>query len=134
MLCTPEHQQLQLFLLSIHHCHLYTHSTIFHRPGTRFKSRLRLPVLYSTNHLLWYKRTSHILLDLSVDDKTSDILSYLTKKLQGNFCKLITHFRNLSVFAKFIEPCLNTPEVDLNYILYSTMITGFSDHCTVEYV
>jgi len=38
-LSTPEQQQLQLFL-SIHHHHLYTHSTIFHCPGTRFKSRL----------------------------------------------------------------------------------------------
>ena len=28
-LSTPEQQQLQLFLLSIHHRHLYTHSTIF---------------------------------------------------------------------------------------------------------
>ena len=28
-LSTPEQQQLQLFLLGIHHCHLYTPSTIF---------------------------------------------------------------------------------------------------------
>jgi len=28
-LSTPEHQQLLLFLLGIHHRHLYTHSTIF---------------------------------------------------------------------------------------------------------
>ena len=67
---------------------------------------------------------------LSVNDKTSDILSYPTKQLQGNFRKLKTHFRNLSIFCK----CLNTPEVDLYYVLYSTMITGFSDHCTVEYI
>jgi len=29
LLSTREQQQLQLFLLGIHHCHLYTHSTIF---------------------------------------------------------------------------------------------------------
>ena len=28
-LSAPEHQQLQLFLLGIHYCHLNTHSTIF---------------------------------------------------------------------------------------------------------
>ena len=64
----------------------------------------------------------------------SNILSYFTKRLHGNFRKLITCFLNLSVFGKFIEPCLNTPEVDLYYVLYSTMISGFSDQCAVKYM
>jgi len=33
-----------------------------------------------------------------------------------------------------MEPCLNAPDVDLYYVLYNTMITGYSDHCTVEYI
>jgi len=51
LLSTPEHQQVQLFLLSIHHRHLYAHSTIFHCPGTKFKSGWELPLLHWTKHL-----------------------------------------------------------------------------------
>ena len=65
---------------------------------------------------------------------TSNRLSYLPKQLQGNFRKLITHFCNLSVFGKFVEPSLNTPEVDLYYVLYNTMITRFGDRCAVDYI
>jgi len=43
--------------------------------------------------------------------KTSDRLSYLRSQLQGNFHELITHFPNLRI-CKFIEPCLNTPELN----------------------
>jgi len=60
----PRHPPLSS-LHTLHH---------FHRPETRFKSEWRLPVLHWTNHLLWYKRISHILTVLSVDDKTSSRL------------------------------------------------------------
>jgi len=53
----------------------------FHHSGTRFKSGWRLPILHWTFHLLWYKRISQILTVLSVDDKTSNRLSYLTSLL-----------------------------------------------------
>lgn len=44
---------------------------------------------------------------LSVEEKTSNRLKLLHITTMGNFCKVKTHFHNLSIFHKFIEPCLN---------------------------
>ena len=47
-------------------------------------------------------------------------LSYLTSQPQGNFHELITHFHNLSVLHKFIEPCLNKTELHIYITFYNT--------------
>ena len=79
-------------------------------PGTRFKKQMeatslytKLPIYYGMKEITTF---SQFCLGMT---KTSNRLSYLTLQPQGNLCKLITHFCNLSVYCKFIEPCLNTP-------------------------
>jgi len=72
-LSAPEHQQLQLFLLGIHYCHLNTHSTIF-----TVLAKMDGGYLFYTEPSTMVQKISHILTVLSVDDKTSDRLSYLT--------------------------------------------------------
>ena len=42
--------------------------------------------------------------------KTSNRLSYLPSQLQCSLRELTTHFHNLSVYRKFIEQCLTTPD------------------------
>ena len=77
---TPEQQQLQLFLLSIHHRHLYTHSTIStvlaqdSRADRGYQFYAEVTIYVHT----MVQIISHILTVSSVDDKTSDRLSYLT--------------------------------------------------------
>ena len=87
--------------------HPSTHALHLHHPGTRFKSRWRQ----------WYKRKSHILTVSSVDDKTSDKLSYLTLQLQAGFHKLIT----ISVNPPFIANSLSHA---LTYLSYWETLTN----------
>ena len=55
-LSTPEQQQLQLFLLGIHHHHLYTHSTIFLAQDSKADGGY----LFYTELTIYYYRISHI--------------------------------------------------------------------------
>jgi len=76
----------------IHHCHLYTCTTIFAVLAHDSKADGGNLNIHQTTNLLWYERNNNILI---VSFRMSDRLNYFITQLQGSLYELMTHFHSL---------------------------------------